>query len=190
MITRKMLENANKVSFIIQQYPEKTLTEVIALLQMPAIDINSCIWAAQELGFISEADLETGRVELLTPPETWDFGNDVKELQDMLVYSLTQLAKKEQDLEEVYMSNWTGGYPSQDLLVAVRHLMQEQRVADYQLTDPKDLKSTYTFYTLFENREQLWGQKQFAVEPTGAEKPEVDEPPAPTEPEAPTEEAQ
>lgn len=172
MITNKMLHNANKVAYIAQQYPEHKLGQIIALLGMPAIDINTAIWAATELGFIEEPNKATGEIVIGKLPDTWDFGQEVEDLKEALVYSFTELAKKETDLEETYLGNWTNGYPAHDVLIAMKQLLGDKVLAEYDLTDPMDLKSTYTFYTLYENGEQMWGRKQFETQPTGEEKPD------------------
>lgn len=167
MITKKMLHNANKVGFIVQQYPEHKLAEVIKLMAMPAIDINTAIWAAEELGFIGKPDRETGNLEFLVAPERWDFGPEVTDLQEALVYSFTELAKVEKDLEENYMSSWTQGYPTQDVLVAVKQLLVDRVLAEYEINDVDETgtDNVYIFYTLFENSEQLWGRKEFKKDP-------------------------
>lgn len=172
MINDKILHNANKVAFLVKQYSNHTLTQIIGLLGMPSIDINTAIWAATELGYITEIDQETQRVlPGKNMPEMWDFGPNVTDLMQKIEYAFSQLAKKEQDLEENYVSNWTLGYDAHDVLIALAELVNTKILGVYQLTDPKDTQSTYTFYSLFENSEQMWGQKQFKEPPTGEEVP-------------------
>jgi len=167
-----MNHNANKVAFLVKQYPEHTLTQIIGLLGMPSIDINTSIWAATEMGYITELDQETSRV-LPGPdmPRKFTFGSKVNELMQKLHYAFSNLAQREEDLEENYVSNWTLGYDAHDVLIALSHLVNTKVLARYELTDPKDTESTYTFYSLYENGEQMWGKKQFKEEPTGEETP-------------------
>lgn len=42
-------------------------------------------------------------------------------------------------------------------------LRTSKKLASYQITDPKDKDSVYTFYTLKENEGKRWGEKQFDV---------------------------
>lgn len=178
MITEKMRHNANKIAFYVQQYPEKKVSEMLAVLELPAIDINTAFWAAQELGWISEPNKEKDSVELLSVPEIWDFGDNVAELEEALLYAFARLATKETDLEEFYISQWTEGYPKQDVLVAIKHLLVERKLAEYEVKDAsvdekgnkvykdgEQVMETYIFYTLYENGEQMWGRKQFKVDP-------------------------
>lgn len=166
MITTKMLENANKVTFLFEAYPEHTVNEVIKLLEMPAIDINAGIWAAQELGFITAPDPVTNHVTLIKKPDLWDFGDAEGDLEEAIMFSFQQLAKKETDLEEQYLAQWTQGYPAHDVLIALKQLLADKQLATYELEDKEadGTSSTYTFYTLYENGEQLWGKKQFKQE--------------------------
>lgn len=184
MITKKMLENANKIAFIKENYPKHRLNDVISLLEMSAIDINTSLWAAQELGFISKPDAETGLFELVSAPVLYEFGPAVKDLQDAIVYSFIELGKRENDLEEVYFNEWTAGYPKHDLLVALKELLNNKIMFEYEIQDPElDKKGNailnedtqepiiniYNFFTLYENKDNLWGAKQFKKNPiTGA----------------------
>lgn len=167
MKTRKMTENAHKIAFLISAYPEHTLNEIIKLVELPAIDINTAIWTAQELGFISQPNKETARLDVLKLPKVWNFGPEEGALEDAILYSFQQLAKKETDLEENYLTEWTRGYSAHDVLIAMKQLINDKQLAEYTLNDTgKDgVVTPYTFYTLYENGEQMWGKKQFKKEP-------------------------
>lgn len=165
MKTTRMLENANKVAYIVQQWPEKKLADVVAMLQMPAIEINTALWYAADIGFITEPDKENNSVAVKNLPETWQFGERVDTLIDMLRFAFEQLEKKETDLEENYMSNWTVGYASHDVIIAMRRLQEEDEIVDYHIEDGEN---TYTFYTLSRNKDKLWGRKQFKSDPLDA----------------------
>lgn len=177
MKSNVMLENANKIAYLISEYPERNLPEIIGLLELPGVEINSAIWLATELGWISEPDKDEGAVRFLeAPKDGWQFGDRINALKDMLVYSFEKLAKKEQDLEENYLSNWTAGYAVQDTMIAVRSLIkQDKLLADYIVEDGEN---KYTFYTLAVNAEHEWGRKQFKKAP---EAPDNSAPDAPTE---------
>lgn len=162
MKANKMLNNANKVAYLVQQYPEHKLEQIVALLGMPAIDINTAVWYAVEVGFITEPNKETGKIELAKPPKTWDFGPDYDSLEDMMLYAFQKTAKQETDLEEHYVSNWTLGHTSHDVIIAMLRLLEDKKIAKYVIEDGEN---PYTFYTLYENREKLWGRKQFKHDP-------------------------
>lgn len=177
MITTKMRENAHKIGFIVENYPDHKLNDVIKLFQMPAIDINTALWAAQDLILIGTPDPKTGTIEFLGAPEDgYNFGPTVTDLQEAIVYSFKELATKESDLEENYFSSWVEGYTTQDVLVSMKDLLNRRVIAEYEIKDTAAKRkkgveiSVYTFYTLFENLEKLWGAKQFKKNPlTGAD---------------------
>lgn len=182
-MTTKIRENANKVGFIVEQYPEHKLPDVLKLLQMPPIDINTAIWAAEKLGFIGKPNAETGEIPRGEVPANWEFGSDVEDLKSTLVFSFTELGKREKDLTEEYLSTWLSGYPTQDKLVAMKSLLNDRVLAEYNIDDPqlddkgeptydedgKPVINVYTFYTLFENGENLWGRKDFKKDPVTGE---------------------
>ncbi len=169
-----ILNNAHKMAFMIKKYPEKTLADHLKVFVVPAIEINTSLWKAAELGLITEPDKETGICTYLKDPKKWVFGSRVDDLITMLEYAFKELAKTERDLDEVYISNWTLGHEAYDVMIALGYLIETRVLAQYDLTDPEDLKSTYTFTTLYENSEQMWGRKYFIKEPTGEEVPDED----------------
>lgn len=168
--------NAHKVTYLVKRYPDKTFLEIINLLAMPSIDINVAIWYAQEQGWVSDPDPETQKINFLKAPEQWNFGQMADHLRDTLMHAFQALGRNEKDLDEATFTGWCTGYPQHDVLIVTNLLIDERKLATYELTDPNDLKSTYTFYTLFENLENMWGRKYFKEEPTGEEVPETDEP--------------
>lgn len=183
MISKKMQHNAHKFAFFVETYPEHTVAQIIAILEMPAIDINCAIWAATELGIISEPDKETNMTAILKKPEVWNFGKVEADLEDALLYSFQQLAKKETDLEENYLSQWTGGYTSHDVMIALKQLINDEQIASYELEDTLTMKgkngepNIYTFFTLYENRDKQWGAKQFKQSPIPPKKDDTDKKP-------------
>lgn len=160
--TPKMVENANKFAYLVQQYPEHNLDQLVALLQMPAIDINTAIWAAQDMSLVSPPDKQTKFVQFLVETPAWNFGEVEANLEIALMYAFGRLAAEETDLEEHYLSQWTAGYTSHDTLIALKRLIETKKLAQYAIEDGD---STYQFFTLFENKNELWGNKQFKKAP-------------------------
>lgn len=162
MITTRMRDNANKFAYLVRAYPEKTVPEIIGLFQMSAIDLNCAIWAAVELGYIREMDPKTNFSEPLEIPKKWEFGEEIENLESSLLYAFIKLNAEEKDMEENYLSNWTNGYTSQDTLIAVKHLLEENILHEYEIEDGEN---AYIFYTLKKNAGHNWGQKQFKTNP-------------------------
>jgi hypothetical protein len=181
-ITKRALENANKFAFLVGAYPEKTVPEIIGLFQLPPIDINTAIWAAVELQFVTELDQrefvpgQDGEdavksahylhSDLYKKPETWDFGPNEADLEDAMIYAFEKLNAEEKDMEENYLSNWTRGYMAHDVLVATKKLLEDNVLHEYELEDGDN---AYIFYTLKKNADKLWGSKQFKTNPLTGE---------------------
>lgn len=162
-----LAQNAQKFLYICDAYPEKTLTDVVALMAMPAIDINTSIWYCQKEGWLSEPDGETGYAQVLKKPAAWSFGPEETALEKLILFAFERLNAKEQDLEEFFVSQWTTGYPSHDVLVAVKRLLENQKLHEYEIEDGED---KYIFYTLYANRDKLWGRKSFKKDPLAVAK--------------------
>jgi hypothetical protein len=155
-------QTAHKVVYLASEYPEKTLTEVIKLLALPAIDINTAMWYAEDQGWFKLGDTEDGTITLLKKPSAWSFGPEEARLEKMLLYAFEALNRKEKDLEEFFVSKWTMGYPTHDVLIAIRRLLELKKLHEYQIEDGEN---NYIFYTLYANRDKQWGRKEFKVDP-------------------------
>lgn len=167
MIENVKLHNANKISYLFQQFPKHTPTEILALLQMPPVDANAAMWYAQELGWISDLDKKKDKIKVLSAPESWDFGPLEDTLEDTLVYCFKQIAKNETDLDEKFLSDWTAGYPAHDVIIAMKRLLNDKVLFEYLLFDiDKDgTENQYKFFTLYENKDKQWGKKNFDKAP-------------------------
>lgn len=163
----KTIQNAEKLAYLIKEYPAQKVAEVIKLIHLPSIDINAAIWAAVDLGLIRQPDEKTGFAEFLKAPVEWDFGSDERHLENLIMYCLKKRAEKEQDIEEFFLTTWAMGYGPHDLLIATKRLLERKEIASYDIEDKTNKKapSTYTFFTLYGNSEQLWGRKAFKKDP-------------------------
>ena len=158
MIDERTTQNAQKIAFLVQQYPTHVMSDILKLIQGPPVDTNSAVWAAVELGYITNPDTSENLATINKLPHKWNFGADVNHLLMTLEFAFEHLAEKEMDLEEVYLSNWTLGYAADDVMIALNLLVGRQVLASY---DIEDGESTYTFFTLAANRDKEWGRKQF-----------------------------
>lgn len=163
----KTTQNAHKVAYLVSQYPEKTMNEIINMFQLAPVDMNAAIWAAIDLKLISQPDEKTHIATLAKKPKTWEFGPDVEHLIDTVYYCFEKANAEEKDLEENYMNNWLMGYAPQDHFIAIRRLLENKQLAQYELEDGEN---AYDFFTLYENRDKLWGRKQFKQDPLKTDK--------------------
>lgn len=199
--TEYIKQNAHKFVYLAQRYPEQSADEIINLMGMPLVDVNNAIWCARDEGWLKFEDRE---VEVVMPhpkkkgktlsemksfsfpvvmgtPSAWEFGEKVVELENSIVYMMSQANKEENDLEEHYLNGYLQGYPPRDHLIAVQHLLATGRLHEYQIEDGEN---PYLFYTLPENADKHWGAKQFKTNPLTGEPNEPEEEAAKTDAEA------
>jgi hypothetical protein len=173
----RIKQNAQKFAYLVEVYSEKTLPEIISLFQMGPIDINTAIWAAVDLGYISDMDQEDQHAHFIADGLTWSFGPEIEYLKEALTYAFEKLNEQEKDMEENYLSNWLGGHSAHDTLIAVKLLLEDGTLHEYEIEDGEN---SYIFYTLKKNEGKNWGQKQFKINPLTDEPNEVaDAPDAP-----------
>lgn len=177
-LSGKALHNVHKVVYMVNEYPSKTLPEIAALFHLPAIDINVAIWRAQDMGFFTVDD--EGKATIHEVPKKWEFGELIDDLCNTIEYTFRRLARDEMDMEENIFGHWTAGYPVHDVMIAMKKLINDKVLVDYEIKDyteeflskkakgrgkkPEMKESIYTFYTLYENMEMRWGAKQFKEE--------------------------
>ena len=167
LLTPRQLQDVHKILYFCSQYPDKDIKEVAATFsQMSAIDFNAACWRAQDLGHLF-IDKETGKIDVLTIPEEWHFGETVDHLVTTTPYILKKLAEVEADPEENFYANYVSGYPGFDVIVAMKYMLENKIMASYEVKDistsenGEKVTDTYVFYTLPENLEKRWGEKQF-----------------------------
>lgn len=92
----------------------------------------------------------------------------MRELIDMIEqFIYFQNTKEETDMTTDELMMLIGGVPDLHLKMAV-HL--SKKLSTYEIADPKDKKSVYTFITLTENVDKKWGTKQFNAKKAKARK--------------------
>jgi hypothetical protein len=52
--------------------------------------------------------------------------------------------------------------PGQDVLVAVKRLLETKKLHEYEIEDGEE---KYIFYTLYKNRDKLYGRQAFKKDP-------------------------
>lgn len=170
----KLSNNINKLTYLALEYPEKTITELGKMFSMSVLDINVMIWKAKEDGFL-KINKKTGKVDVLKFRPGFD--PTIEELKDNIVYAFKKLAENKSDITDYELGQWAAGYNTQDYAVAVKQLLGQKILHQYELTNvteipaskkargrgkkPEKVEDTYTFYTLYENGEQEWGRAQF-----------------------------
>lgn len=172
---KRTRENICKLMYLAQEYPDHDIIKLSQLFQTSPIDFNVTAWAAQDLGYLEVDKLNA--VKILKLPKEEEFGELIDHLLEVIPYSLKKINQEEADIEDNYFGNWTAGYPAHDVMIAVKKLLKDGKIASYEVVNVTEIKpnreqrrkgakeetvkDTYTFYTLPENLDKRWGEKQF-----------------------------
>lgn len=89
------------------------------------------------------------------------------ELREQIEIFIGYLNGDEKDMSIQEMQMLLGGTPELHIKIAVT---TSDKLTSYQLQDPKDKESTYTFITLNENLDKQFGKSQFVDKKTRAAK--------------------
>lgn len=161
-----------KFVLLVRKYPNRTLNELLDKVDLPSVDLDFLVFNMVNSGIIEEPTQENPVV--LKPPYN---GENIqsyvcKELmkdENVLILSIKIgmvmefIAKTaEADIVENTMKMWLRGYPSLDQLAALTLLVETNKMAEYEIEDGEN---KYLFYTLYENKDKLWGRKQFKKDP-------------------------
>jgi hypothetical protein len=183
-LTPVELANVHKVVYLMNEYPGKTINDFATTFLVPEMgvfDINTSIWRAEDLGYLVISDPEfdgSGHYSVDRVPEKWQFGPEVEGLLRSIPFLIEKLNKEEGDIMERQLQTWFApNYARHDYGIALRLLLNDHTIASYELTNvnkiepskkakgkgekPKEIRDSYTFYTMWQNGEQRWGVKQF-----------------------------
>lgn len=177
----RVTANAHKIYYIAKAYEEKNMVVLSQMFQISPIEFNAAAWAAVDLGLLEIDDKNI--ITLKDEPKEYQFGELVDHLLDIIPYTVGKVNDNEAVLEETYFQNWTAGFPQQDVIVAVKRLLELGTLAQLEIKDvdviplnreerrkPENKKigkteerieNIYTFYTLAENADKDWHEKQF-----------------------------
>lgn len=89
----------------------------------------------------------------------------MSELIDLTEQFMFYLNRKEKDMSIEELRMLLGGVPDLHIKIAVH---MSKKLTSYELAQPGDKKSVYTFITLKENVEKQFGKKQFDVKKSKA----------------------
>jgi len=173
-MSRKAEENALKLAYFIKAYPHiKGIEEIRKHFQgWPLLDFNCAAWLAEDKGWIKVNQVQKEiEVDETPSPYAVDFGENVRHLKDLMVYTAQKFAIEEMDIEEEILSQFTMGHEPQDVEIAMKLLLQEEKLKTYRIIDSVVVKkatkkrgaevaeSEYVYYTLPENYEKEWGRQ-------------------------------
>lgn len=153
MIVASMVMHTNNVDRI-----------AAVLMYSPVLIINA-LYAAEDAGKIKYNEkAKTFSIYEDVEPSTLSItehflGNEPEiDVKEEIVQLIRNLNKDEKDMSAEELSTWIPGSTAERFKIFA-YVTPE--LAMYEIADPKDKQSVYTFLTLKGNEDKLWGKKQF-----------------------------
>jgi len=139
-----------------------TMGALAGELMYPPIFIINALECGKEMGVLVH-DYESDEVKVLgyDGVDFGEMGSEIAVLKEAFLEKLRYEAGREEDVSLGLLQSWCVGVRPSAAELALRVLVDSKELATYRLSDPDDESSTYDFYTLWENREKMWGRKQF-----------------------------
>ncbi len=160
-------EIARQLAVMVELHPDKTISEIAAELALSPIFIINAIAEGERMELIRRTDdFKADKLELITALDLeqnggYLFGAENDRVQQEIVQLLNDMEKDENDIEKGELEFWFRGVRPSALEIALHTLKHLDIIDSYELADPKDKKSKYTFYSLMRNSSNRWGRKQF-----------------------------
>lgn len=133
----------------------------------PILIINA-LYRGNETGkFVYNKKKDTITISADVEPSQLAVSEGMAELVEQLEILIAYLNGDEKDMSVEELQMLLGGTPELHIKVAI---YASQLLTSYELTDPKDKESTYTFVTLKTNEDKKFGTQQFTVKKTKATK--------------------
>lgn len=142
----------------------KKLSELVANIDLPPLDLNLLIWDAEKAGEI-EVNLEKDKVTALTEPEiTFDSDLASKLLRTLQHYEVREINATRGRLNSLIKDPSTGeGYPYHEYLLALNYLTESGQVIEMPVEVPKTGKRLYkkfVFLCFPDNDNETWNKKE------------------------------
>ena len=137
-----------------------TMGKIASDLMYPPLFIINALDCGVDLGILKH-DYETDKLELVKDYEKSNMGKEIGNLIDAIEEKLAHENEKKQDLSLGLIQQWCMGVRPSACELALYQLVANGTFHKYDMTDTKDKKSVYTFYTLSDNKGKKWGKKQF-----------------------------
>lgn len=143
-----------------------TLGALAHELMYPPLFIINAMDLGVSQGFLKH-DYESDKMTVLKESSDTFMGNEVRDLMNSIEDKVRYENNREQDISLGLLQQWCVGVRPSAAELALRRLCLDGVLVEYTLTDPKDKKSSYQFYTLAGNESKQWGLKQFKSEKKG-----------------------
>lgn len=156
-------QTANILAFYSYYHPSESIDDIALDFKIPAAIIVNGLYYGERTGLFEAKKKGPQFKEIIVqavPDNTADFGKDMERVKDNIFEVVTNLNTDQEDITDDNLFIWMG-VPLVVAKTALQLLVNDGKLVRYRITDPKDPKSKYHFYTLTENKKEFFGHKQF-----------------------------
>jgi len=161
-------EMAMQIVVMKEMHPKDTISKLAERLMFSPIFMINALDEGEKLGLFSRIKDEDQLTTVVPIKYSilmgLEFGKENFRIQNELVRVIASANKDKSDVESGTLDFWTRGIRPADLEIALHVLRKVGFIAKYDLVNPKDKDSTYTFYTMRVNEGKEWGKKQFTAD--------------------------
>lgn len=165
-----MREIVWQIAALHELYPKDTVSDIAGKLMLSPLYIINALEEGERMEMFQRQRDKKGTItEVIDTiaPIDWKnmandaFGLDIQRLQGELFRAIDSANSIQQDLEDGRLQAWCRGIKPAAVEIALYFLRKQELITNYELADPGDKKSVYTFHTLKPNAINQWGTKQF-----------------------------
>lgn len=153
---------AYQLAILHKMYPKNTIDELAAHLMLSPIFVINALKEGERLELFTRkkgSDVIKGSTDI--DYDELELGAEISRLNNEIVRVVAEANETKEDVEAKTLEFWCRGINPMALEMAVHVLTTIGVIASYELSDPKDKKSVYTFLTIGGNEKKQWGAKQF-----------------------------
>jgi len=146
-----------------------TMGALASELMYPALFMIEALELGKNEGVLKH-DYDNDQLTVLKDYVNTYMGEEIERVMDAILETVERENARKQDISLGLLQSWCVGIRPSACELALRRLVLDEELYEYDLADPRDAKSVYTFYTLVENRDEQWGKKQFKSTKKGGKK--------------------
>lgn len=152
------------IPYLLKILNTNKLSELVANIELPPLDMNLAIWDAEKAGEI-EVDADKDKIKALKDPEiTFDSDLASKLLRTMQQYESQEINITRGRLNSLIKDPVTNkGYPYHEYLMALHYLIESGQIVQQEIAVPKTGKRPYhkfVFLCFPDNPNEEWNARE------------------------------
>lgn len=158
-------EIAMQIAVMHELHPKETISELADRLMYSPIFIINALDEGDKMELFTRVK-NTDTLVATSPIDYstvmgMEFGTENVRIQNEILRVIGSANNDKMDVEDGTLHLWLRGIRPSEVEIALHILQKMDFVTKYELSNPADKKTKYSFYTLRINEGKKWGAKQF-----------------------------